>query len=91
MTNHGNLKSLRNKYEELISYLLQILGKITLRIFLRNIADPLCMNNLCQLKSRNGKIYHLEPEKPQFNYQVAIKNRSDFEVDTTCLKYGLHY
>ena len=49
------------------------------------------MNNLRQLKTKNKKIYHLKPKKPQFNYQVPIINLSDFEIDTTCLKYGLHH
>ena len=43
---HGNFKSLRNKHEELISYLLQILGKSIFRILLHNIAKSLRMNNL---------------------------------------------
>ena len=89
LTNHhSNLKSLRIKHEELISYLLQILGKIILRIMLRNITKLLRMNNLKQLKTKNKKIYHLKPSKPMFNYQVPIINLSDFEIDTTFLKYG---
>ena len=43
---HSNFKSLRNKHEELISYLLQILGKSIFRILLHNIAKSLRMNNL---------------------------------------------
>ena len=49
------------------------------------------MNNLQQLKTKNKKIYHLKPKKLQFNYQVPIINLADFEIDTTCLKYGLHH
>ena len=49
------------------------------------------MNSLRQLKTKNKKIYYLKPKKPQFNYQVPIINLSDFEIDTTCLKYGLHH
>ena len=49
------------------------------------------MNNLRQLKTKNKKIYHLKPKKPQFNYQVPILNLSDFEIDTTSLEYGLHH
>ena len=44
LTNHhSNSKSLRIKHEELKSYLLQILGKIVLRILLRNIVKSLRM------------------------------------------------
>ena len=50
LTNHhSNIKSPNIKHEELISYLLQILGKIILRIMLCNIAKSLRMNNLRQL------------------------------------------
>ena len=49
------------------------------------------MYNLCQLKTKKKKIYHLKPKKQQFNYQVPIIKLSDFEIDTTCLKYGLHH
>ena len=49
------------------------------------------MNNLGQLKTKNKKIYHIKPKNPQFNYQVPIINLSDFEIDTTCLKYRLHH
>ena len=66
---HSNLKSLRIKHEELISYLLQILGKIILRILFRNRAKSLYMNNLRQLKTKNKKIYHLKPK----NRRVTIK------------------
>ena len=49
------------------------------------------MNNLGQLKTKNKKIYHIKPKNPQFTYQVPIINLSDFEIDTTCLKYRLHH
>ena len=69
---HICLKSLRIKHEELISYLLQILGKSILRILLRNIAKSLRMNNLRQLKTTNKEIYHLKPK----NRRVTIKYQS---------------
>ena len=47
-------------------------------------------NNLRQLKTKNKKIYHLKPKKQPCSYQVPIINLSDFEIDTTCLKYELH-
>ena len=49
------------------------------------------MNNLRQLKTNNKKIYHLKPKKPPPNNQVPMINLSNFEIDTTCLKYGLHH
>ena len=49
------------------------------------------MYNLRQLKTKKKKIYHLKPKKQQFNYQVPIIKLSDFGIDTTCLKYGLHH
>ena len=92
LTNHhSNLKSLRIKHKEFVSYLLQILGNIILRILFRNIAESLRMNNLRQLKTNNKKIYHVKPKKPPLNNQVPMLNLSDFEIDTTCLKYGLHH
>ena len=49
------------------------------------------MNNLQQLKTKNKKICLVKRKKPPCNYQVPIINLSDFETDTTCLKYGLHH
>ena len=42
-------------------------------------------------KTKNKKLYYLAPTKSPFNYQVPIINFSDFEIDATCLKYGLHH
>ena len=92
LTNHhSNIKSPNIKHEELISYLLQILGKIIFRIMLCNIAKSLRMNNLRQLKTKNKKIYHLKPKNLPRHYQVPIINLPDFEIDTICLKYELHH
>ena len=88
--NYSNLQSLRIKHEELKSYLLQIPGKIILRILLHNIAISLRINN-SKLKVKNKKIYHLKPKQPPFNYQIPIVNFSWFEIDAKCLIYRLHH
>ena len=91
LTSHGsNLKSLNIKHEQLISYVFQVLGRIILRILLLHIGKSLHMKNL-RLKTKNKKIYHLKLKTAPFNYQVPIINLFDFEIDTTCLKCGLHH
>ena len=88
---HSNIKSPKINHEELISYLLQILGKIILRNYVMYIAKSLHMNNLRQLKTKSKKIYHLKPKNLPRHYQVPIINLPDFEIDTICLKYELHH
>ena len=88
---HNNLQCLRIKHLELSSNLLQLVPKVVFRILLRNISNSLRISNMQQLQTKNKKIHKLKPEEQHIPYQVPIINLTDYDIDSSCLKYGLHH
>ena len=88
---HNNLQCLRIKHLELSNNLLQLVPKVVFRILLRNISNSLRMSNIQQLKTKNKKIHKLKPKEQHIPYQVPIINLTDYDIDSSCLKYGLHH
>ena len=88
---HSNLKCLTSKHFELSRNLLQLVSKVIFRTLLRNISNSLRISNIQQLKTKNKKIRKLKPKRPHILYQVPIINLSDYDTDSSCLKYDLHH
>ena len=55
------------------------------------ISNSLSMSNIQQLKTKNEKIYKLKPKEQHIPYQVPIINPSNYDMGSSCLKYGLHH
>ena len=87
----NNLQYLRIKHLELSSNLLQLFPKVVFRVLLRNISNSLRMSNIQQLKTKYKKIHKLKPKEQHISYQVPIINLTDYDIDSSCLKYGLHH
>ena len=49
------------------------------------------MSNIQQLKTKNKKIHKLKPKEQDMPYGIPIMNLSDYHIDASCLKYGLHH
>ena len=88
---HNNLQCLRIKHLELSSNLLQLVPKFVFRILLRNISNSLRMSNIQQLQTKNKKIHKLKPKEQHIPYQVPFINLTDYDIDSSCLKYGQHH
>ena len=44
-----------------------------------------------QLKTKNNKIRNRRPKHANKTSQVPVKNLSDYDIDTSSLKYGLNH
>ena len=49
------------------------------------------MSNIQQFKTKNKKIHKLKPKEQHIPYQVPVINFSDYDIDSSCLKYSLHH
>ena len=49
------------------------------------------MSNIQQLKTKIRKIHKLKPKEQHIQHQVPIIDFSDYDTDSSCLKYGLHH
>ena len=87
----NNLKHLKLRHYKIINELLKLLGKVILRILLIDLCNSLCKRNILQLKTQNNKIRNLRPKHANKISQVPVKNLSDYDTDTSSLKYGLRH
>ena len=91
MDHHNNLQYLRIKHLELSSNLLQLVPKVAFRILLRNICNSMPMSKTQQLKTKNNKIHEFKPKEQHIPYKVPIINLTDYDIASSCLKYGMHH
>ena len=68
-----------------------MLGKVILRILLIDLCNSVRKSNILQLKTKNNKIRNRRPKHANQTSQVPVKNLSDYGIDTSSLKYGLHH
>ena len=62
-----------------------------MRILLIDLCNSLRKSNILQLKTKNNKIRNRRPKHANKTSQVPVKNLSDYDIDTSSLKYGLHH
>ena len=87
----NNIKHLKGRHYKIINELLKLLGKVILRILLIDLCNSLRKSNILQLKTKNNKIRNRRPKHANKTSQVPVKNLSDYDIDTSSLKYGLHH
>ena len=87
----NNLKHLKGRHYKIIKELLKLLGKVILRILIIDLCNSLRKSNILQLKTKNNKIRNRRPKHANKTSQVPVKNLSDYDIDTSSLKYGLHH
>ena len=56
-----------------------------------DLCNSLCESNILQLKTKNNKIRNRRPKHANKTSQVPVKNLSDYDIDTSSLKYGLNH
>ena len=76
---------------KIINELLKLVGKVILRILLIDLCNSLRKSNILQLKTKNNKIRNRRPKHANKTSQVPVKNLSDYDIDTSSLKYGLNH
>ena len=87
----NNIKHLKGRHYKIINELLKLLGKVILRILLIDLCNSLRKSNILQLKTKNNKIRNRRPKHANKTSQVPVKNLSDYDIDTSSLKYGLNH
>ena len=85
----NNLKHLKERHYKIINELLKLVGRVILRILLIHLCNSLRKSNILQLKTKNNKILNLRPKHANKTSQIPFKNLSDYDIDTSILKYGL--
>ena len=71
--------------------MLKLLGKVILRILIIDLCNSLRKSNILQLKAKNSKIRNRRPKHTNKTSQVPVKNLSDYDIDTSSLKYELQH
>ena len=88
LRHRNNLKHLKERHK-IINELLKLVGRVILRILLIHLCNSLRKSNILQLKTKNNKILNLRPKHANKTSQIPFKNLSDYDIDTSILKYGL--
>ena len=70
---------------------MKLLGKVILRILIIDLCNSLRKSNILQLKAKNSKIRDRRPKHTNKTSQVPVKNLSDYDIDTSSLKYELQH
>ena len=56
-----------------------------------DLCNSLRKSNILQLKTKNNKMRNRGPKHANKTSQVPVTNLSDYDIDTSILKYGLHH
>ena len=86
----NNLKHLKRRYK-ITNELLKLPGKVILRILMIDFCNSLPKSDILQLKTKNNKMLFRRPKHANKTSQVPVKNLSDYDIDTSSLKYGSHH
>ena len=87
----NNLTHVIGRHYKIINELLKLVGRVILRILLIDLCNSLRKSNILQLKTKNNTIRNPRPKHANKTSQVPVKNLSNYDIETSSLKYGLNH